>query len=278
MKKIYYRNKGGIGNQLFIYGFVKAISVKHNIKFVIDNSSGFKNDFYKRKPLVNCVINDNFEEAGFFIQFLFKTYKYIPDFVLKFLNIFILNEVSIRDQLNFDQSIILTNSTVIVEGYFQSYIYFVDIRNQIANSAFSNFGVEERYSLFYDLILNSNSVSIHVRRLQYDNLLDVDYYISAINYIESINPEVKFFIFSDDMTWCSENFIGEKYIQVLVENPCEIQELFLMSLCNFHVIANSSFSWWGAWLSKSSNKIVIAPKNTQIGVKNLFYLNDWKIL
>lgn len=278
MQKIYYRNKGGIGNQLFIYSFAKSISLRYDKKLYIDNTTGFKKDFYKRIPSVNFVIEDKMTEAGFLIKFLFRIHKFFPSSILNFLGLKVINELSNRELLNLNLENLKKFSIILAEGYFQSYKYFEDYKDEIIKNSFVGYIVCESYVFYYDLIRNSKSASIHVRRYQYDNLLDFEYYKKAINIISNKEEDIKFFIFTDDILWCKQNFTDSSFIIVDVDNSNEIQELFLMSLCNHNIIANSSFSWWAAFLSKQNDKIIIAPEYTQIGVVDNFYPKEWILI
>lgn len=99
--------------------------------------------------------------------------------------------------------------------------------------------------------------------------LDVEYYKNALKYID--NPG-SILIFSDDISWCKDNFKGDKYI--FIENEKDYIDIYLMSLCNNNIIANSTFSWWGAWLNTNPNKIVISPNKWFGPAKGKRHLND----
>ena len=131
-------------------------------------------------------------------------------------------------------------------------------------------------------IKENNSVSLHVRRGDYLNLkninvLDVGYYKKAVEYVRKIVEKPTFFIFSDDLEWC-KNSLGFLDDCIYVDyTQTEIEDLKLMSVCRHNIIANSSFSWWGAWLNKNPSKTVIAPKGWLIndpGSSNVI-LSDW---
>lgn len=143
-------------------------------------------------------------------------------------------------------------------GYFQSEKYFdrelilelFDLSELISNDL-----------TYLSDIINSDSVSIHVRRGDYVGLQNhhplcsVEYYKVAIEYFGN---DKKYFVFSDDIDWCKQFFVD---IDVtFVEGLCDWHEMYLMSVCKHNIIANSTFSWWGAWLNKNNN-MVIAPKN-----------------
>lgn len=275
MNNVYYRNKGGIGNQLFMYFTTKTISLKYNRKLVVDNFTGFKNDYYKRVPSINYVVKDDFSIANNFINLLFKVNKLIPNFVLNFFGIYTIIETNSHELVRFDDNKLTKYPIVLIEGYFQSYLYFEEFRDEILKSVFIDFKISLDYKIFVDSITQTNSVAIHLRRVQYDDLLSIDYYLKAIDFIKNNIKKPHFFIFSDDIKWCKENFNLDNFTFINVEKPNEIQELYLMSLCKSHIIANSSFSWWGAYLSKEKNNIVIAPKKNNIGVVDSLYPNYW---
>ena len=120
-------------------------------------------------------------------------------------------------------------------------------------------------------IQSSNSVSIHIRRGDYVGNQDIledhgicnfDYYLKAINILSSKISSFKLFFFSDDMDWVKENFSSINVDKFFIEQEQKNDwvDMFLMSSCDHQIIANSSFSWWGAWLNSNNSKIVVAPK------------------
>ena len=275
MNRVYYRNKGGIGNQLFIYFTSKSISLKFKKKLGIDNTTGFENDFYKRIPNINFVVKDNFSISSNLINLLFRTNKWIPNFILNFFGIYTIIESNSRELVSFDKRKLIKYPIVLVDGYFQSYMYFEEFRDEILKSVFIDFEINYNYKVFLDSINSTNSVAVHVRRVQYENLLDIDYYLKAIDLMKIKLNKPHFFIFSDDIDWCKQNFNLETFTFIKVRTANEIQELYLMSLCKSHVIANSSFSWWGAYLSKEKNNFVVAPSDLSIGVLGCLIPKNW---
>ena len=153
-------------------------------------------------------------------------------------------------------------------GYWQSEDYFKPIE-RVVREAFvfreeliSKKTKEEAY-----LLDNSNSVAIHVRRGDYLNQLDLyglcskAYYDEAITYIRERVPNPKFVFFSDDIEWVKEHISCEGATYVDWNTSIDSwQDMYLMSCCKHNIIANSSFSWWGAWLNTNKDKIVIAPE------------------
>lgn len=139
---------------------------------------------------------------------------------------------------------------IMLEGQFQSYKYSNNYHHEIRN--LFTYPVESKYD-------PTNKVSIHVRRSNYLNTpnqyhnLSIDYYLNAIDYFKGS----EFLVFSDDIEWCKENFKGEEF--TFVENTSDIHDLYLMSLCKHNIIANSTFSWWGAFLNTSRERVVVCP-------------------
>jgi hypothetical protein len=120
------------------------------------------------------------------------------------------------------------------------------------------------------IITSTNSVSIHLRRLDYmtdpkwrcshGDICDIDYYVNAVTYIKQHVPNSQFVVFSDTSEWVKSNLPIENAIYVdWNKGKYSFRDMQLMSLCKHNIIANSSFSWWGAWLNQNPNKIVIAP-------------------
>jgi hypothetical protein len=128
-------------------------------------------------------------------------------------------------------------------------------------------------------IEDHDSVSVHFRRIDYEEKLDLQYYKKAASLIGHKSSNIKYYIFSDDIMWCKKNldFMENKvFITDLGDN--EIVDLYLISKCKNHIIANSTFSWWGAYLSNSQNGCVIAPLESHIGINGKYYPKSWTIM
>ena len=171
-------------------------------------------------------------------------------------------------------------------GYFQSEKYFSEnekaIRELFTMDRNTSEYLAEKYGHLFDG--PKKLVSVHVRRGDYLRLSEfhhvctLDYYKKAMEKFS----DVIYVVFSDDLMWCKLNLpLGEDY--VFAEGNKDFQDLYLMSLCDHHIIANSSFSWWGAWLNESDEKKVIAPrkwfgpKNAGKNTKDL-YCEGWELL
>ena len=152
------------------------------------------------------------------------------------------------------------DKNIFLYGYFQSEKNFIDCREDLLQKFSPSEEKINALSILYPEILEEKTVSLHIRRGSYLKLqdnhpsLNNDYYMSALK--EFANHKV--FIFSDDIQYCKSQFQGNNYI--FAENSFDLDDLYLMSLCKNNIIANSTFSWWGAWLNRNENKKVYAPK------------------
>jgi hypothetical protein len=173
-----------------------------------------------------------------------------------------------KKEFYYDENIFSQRSTLLI-GVWQVESYFLDIKDIIQNHFVFNAPKDEDNRSIIDKITACNSVSIHIRRGDYLNdhwkdalgvINDNSYYIKAINLIEERVEIPKYFIFSDDLKWAKENLNlpGSVYVSHNRGRNSYI-DMYLMSLCKHNIIANSTFSWWGAWLNKNEDKIVIMP-------------------
>lgn len=231
--------QGGLGNQLFQYAFGRSLSVKENKILKLDISN------YDSDPLRSYKLRHfNIKERIAFPLEIFWS-KMIK-------------------RLGFGQSSYL-------EGYWQSEKYFSDIEDTIRREFKLKDPLKNEAQKFSDEIKNTNSVSLHIRRGDYvtnDKLkgflqpLPLAYYNEAIEIVEKKIDKPHFFVFSDDIAWVKDNLkINHQVSYVSGSGIEDHEELALMSQCKHNIIANSSFSWWGAWLNDNPGKIVIAPKN-----------------
>lgn len=156
----------------------------------------------------------------------------------------------------------------IYKGYFQVARYYDKIRDKLLQDFRPRNAINDKNSEILDLIKSVNSISLHVRRGDYLNLpefgnaCDLEYYNRAIEHIAKYTDAPHFFLFSDDTKWVQENIkIKHPYTVVDVNSGADSAwDIWLMKHCKHNIIANSSFSWWGAWLNENPNKIVVAPK------------------
>ena len=262
---------GGLGNQLFQYALGRSMAEREKTIFKID--------LYSCKKQIN-ITPRQYELSPFNVQENFSTPQENEIFCGGKFNIFlrkVLNKVQfnfylnnniIEKKYNFNSSVLNLKGSCYLDGYWQTEKYFFDIKNIIK----SEFTLKEKYNnlnvQLVEKIVNCNSVSIHIRRgdyisdqkiNNYHGVCSLDYYHKAINLISKKYSDLTFFIFSDDLKWCKKN-LKINWPVVFIEGNKNYEDLILMSKCHHNIIANSSFSWWGAWLNNNPDKIVIAPK------------------
>lgn len=228
--------QGGLGNQMFQIAAVTALAIENNDIAVFDKRNhnlplqGRKADCYIDNVFRNINFSDSIKTMNFYKEEEFF-YKKIP----------------YRESLT-------------VSGYFQSEKYFYSHEKQI-RELFSPSEKTINYLLDkYPQIAKQGVTSIHVRRGDYLKFKDIHPPCSLKYYVEATKKfkNSDFFVFSDDPDWCQKVFKSEKF--TIISEEQDYNELYLMSMCKNNIIANSSFSWWAAWLNKNQNKTIIAPK------------------
>jgi len=271
--------RGGLGNQMFQYAAGIDAAKKNNTELFLDTT--FLNDRFPRKQFTYR----NFDLDIFTLTPHFTTLSKISSVIpvpglwlgldLLFMKAReISGEAKVikeNESLIFDQKTFSQKKSIVLWGYWQSEKYFtdaiVDVRREFG---FKNELSGEAIDLA-EQIKSSNSVSLHVRRGDYVTFknnkelfgeTDLSYYEKAISYIAEHVENPRFFVFSDDIAWCKENLKMQFpviYVSDSSAGPKNAFHLELMSLCKHNIIANSSFSWWGAWLNNNSDKIVVVP-------------------
>lgn len=228
---------GGLGNYLFQISAAYSTSIRDNKEFICDISDeirvhtpyvSYKNNIFRKLKLSDQPLSCQIHREPFF------HYSEIPKVI----------------------------GSLKLDGYFQSEKYFEGVRNEIKN-LFEIPETDKNYLIQkYNKELNTDSVSLHVRRgnylgsSAYHENQTIGYYNQAINHFDQ---DKHFLIFSDDIEWCKQNFQFLKN-KTFIEGNLDYQELYLMSMCNNNIIANSTFSWWGAWLNDNNNKVIVPSK------------------
>jgi len=172
---------------------------------------------------------------------------------------------------NYDPNFMQVSPDVLIAGYWQSERYFSAIEDIIRDDFQITSSIEGINKDVADLINTTNSVSLHIRRgdyvhdeitYKYHGVCDLIYYEKCIDLIAQKVPDPHFFIFSDDPAWALTHINTQYKTTFVTHNNANtnFEDLRLMSLCKHNIIANSTFSWWGAWLNTNKDKIVIAPK------------------
>lgn len=257
--------KGGIGNQMFQYAFYKSL-IYHNrhVKCAITNKSEYRQFKLNIFPNVKFDCIDHKPQDR--IIYKFKKWKVLNKIISKLTNGLIEFYLFEDEEKEIDERLYVADN-IIISGYFQNEKYFKMIKNQIRNDFCFPLGEAKLQDFITGL--NENSVSIHIRRGDYlknpeiyGDICTLNYYYDAIAYMES-KINANYIILSDDIEWAKEKFnFLDSVIYVERENFNKYDDWYdmcIMSNCYHNIIANSSFSWWGAWLNNHSDKIVISP-------------------
>jgi hypothetical protein len=262
----------GLGNQLFQYAFGRNLAIIKNVPLKLD-LSWFKEHNARKYELHHFNIVENFANDKEIKKI--KKYEKMNSRRYFLHNYFIANEyIYIKaKQFLFDKDVFKAKKYAYLAGYWQTPKYFEGIEGILRKEFSLKNQTNTLYKKMEKKIKENNSISLHVRRTDYLTLRKINkifgvcsqkYYKKAI---QKISIEIKnpiFFIFSDDIKWAKEN-LKIKHPTVFVSDNCpplkNYEELMLMSKCKHNIIANSTFSWWGAWLNKNLNKMVIAPQN-----------------
>jgi hypothetical protein len=260
---------GGLGNQMFQYAAGLSLARLRKTSLFVDvrfYSENMVHQGYELDRIFECdplVVNDEDlgrmigERRHFHCQRILK---------LKLAKALRGRHFVVEPDIRFWPDFFSLPGNCYLSGYWQSEKYFSIIEDVVRNHfTFKNIDCV-KIGYYKKFMLYENSVSVHVRRGDYVNsnfhgLCSVDYYRQAIDFIgNSISNPVLYF-FSDDIGWVKNNFTYDfnvKYID-FNKGSDSWKDMYLMTLCKHHIIANSSFSWWGAWLGNNKNKIVIAP-------------------
>lgn len=261
-----------LGNQMFQYAFIKAFSLRNDIDFQLDT---IEYQTYFRKYWLD-IFNIDKKYASTpdipWYERLSSKNKYIFFLVLRIRTFFkkLNKHHMLEEQFHFDKKYLIGDVTY-VEWFFQSEKYFHDFESEIRENFIFLGDPSSQNKEYITMIESSNSVSIHVRRWDYitnigaNNLLGTcttEYYQRAIEHIQHHIENPIFFFFSDDIDWVKENIKtnNQSYYVDWNTGDQSYEDMRLMSLCKHNIIANSSFSWWGAWLNKNPSKIVLAPQ------------------
>lgn len=249
-------NNGRLGNQMFQYAMLLGVQDKLAYPIVMSKKQ-INADIFKCFEIEGCHFIDERD---------ILTNKYFKE-----------------KQFSFDESIFSIEDGTDFHGYFQSQKYFEHCINKIRKAFTFKQEIEDRASDYIFPYIHNKLVSIHVRRgdylhsEKYHPLCTMDYYTKAMAHFD----DAFFIVFSDDIAWCKENF---KMNNVAFCDTCNDHvDLCVMTMCDNYILANSSYSWWGAWLNSYYKKEVVAPTTwfgsaySHYDTKDL-YLNDFIIL
>ena len=282
---------GGLGNQMFQYAAGRALSLMNDQPLRLDVSTfdgynlhnGFELSRLFMGPMNLATSDELLNMLGW------RAVPIIKRQLLK--NLFSMlrgNRFIVEPHFQYWSGIHQVQTDAYLSGYWQSSKYFKGFENDIrADFVFKQILTDKNHEMA-SKILACNAVSIHVRRGDYvqnpntlstHGICSLDYYNLAIRHISKCIENPIFFVFSDDMAWVRKNFKIEFPYHHIDHNlgAESYNDMRLMSMCKHHIIANSSFSWWGAWLNPCLDKVVVAPDRWFVNATNTNDLipNDW---
>ena len=283
---------GGLGNQMFQYAAGRSLAHQTGQQFLLDISAfddyKLHNGFELTRifSIHNQFIASNkdfFDVLGWQSNVLLR--RLLSRHLLSFLR---KNQFIQEPHFQYWDGFNCISQDAYIQGYWQSYKYFQLIESIIRSDFIFKEPMSVENQKIADQITNCCAVSLHIRRGDYvenpvtlakHGLCSLQYYLNAVEYIATNLVEPKFFIFSDDIAWVKEHLkinYSCEYIDIN-HGLDSYNDMRLMSLCHHNIIANSSFSWWGAWLNSNLNKIVIAPKRWFFNKTNTYDLipEDW---
>ncbi len=281
---IVVRLQGGLGNQMLQYAVGMQLATIHHTPLYLDLSwfsqqqdvawpREFKlHQFHTSYRLVNL------QQLSWRLRFT----SHLP-----WLNPFKLKNVRETPAGGFDETILNAGDHVLLEGFYNGYRYFEQIRPALLREFEPIEHLEPANQQCLQRIQACNAVSVHIRRGDYaltdfHGMLGVDYYNEAIRYVaKKAGSPVRLFIFSDEPEWVMQHMEFTHPFEIISHNKDEknYRDMQLMKHCKHNIIANSTFSWWGAWLNENEEQMVVAPQNwsndQQLRIENGLLLPGW---
>ena len=252
---------GGLGNQMFIYAFY--LQMRHR--------------FADTRIDISDICNKH-EHNGFELNDIFELdaqYVHWPAWFKKMAKFLFFKEIDERKEDIATTGVFKRNFSwpfIYYKGFYQSELFFKDVEAEVRAAFRFNRDKANNYSreIAKEIQADAHAVSFHVRRGDYfkpkffkrfGSVCPTSYYQQAAEKILALDPQAHFYLFSDDTEWVKENL---QLPNVTIVNgnrgKDSWQDMMLMSLCRYHVIPNSTFSWWGAWLDDRKDKVVITPQ------------------
>lgn len=281
---------GGLGNQMFEYAAGKALAAKLGKEITLDlyalskKTKGVQRNFELDIFDIDLNISSSWKT-----RFLVKAFPFVDSNRKIFNHAF--NYFRDRSAIVYVHEFEDLRGDIILHGHFQNEKYFEGYENIIRQEFTFKKPLTGKNLELADKIKNSESVAIHIRRSDYINdsnfaLCPVSYYEKAITMVSEKIANPHFFIFSEDFDWVKENIkLENRSVEFVDWNKKEDSyiDMQLMSLCKHNIIANSSFSWWAAWLNNNAHKMVYAPsrwfgeERRNDDLKD-FYPKDWTVI
>jgi hypothetical protein len=264
---------GGLGNQMFQYATGRAVAHRHGVPLLLD-ASGFAHYDLRRYELGELAIqarlatDEELAKAG-----VKSAEPTLLNRVKKSLGLDRPANQLKEASFTYDARIEQATPPVYLDGYWQSERYFANIADLLRQEFMLKEPADAANAAIAARIAEAGAgaVSLHIRRgdyvsnaqtSQYHGVCSLDYYRAAVEHVSTRVAAPHFFVFSDDHAWVSENFKMSQPVTLVDVNGADrgVWDMALMKACRHHIIANSSFSWWGAWLNPHADKVVVAPE------------------
>lgn len=276
--------RGGLGNQMFQYAAGLAAARASGVPLVLDTV--YLNDRFPRPAFSPRTYNLDIFHVQDKMTALSKASAAAPipgawlgiDLALALAEDTFGTRMFLKEKRRsvFDPEVVSGAKELFLWGFWQTPKYFKGIEDELRAAFRFRYPLEGEAVRIAEDIKKNNSVSLHVRRADYVaskyektyGKTNLSYYEKAVKMIGGKVKDPKFYIFSDDIEWCKKNIKSSfpvEYMERDSEGPKASHHLQLMSLCKHNIIANSTFSWWGAWLNRNPGKTVIAPSVWHFG-------------
>jgi len=260
------RLHGGLGNQLFIYATARALSLRSGVPLKLDVGNFSLDRVFRRRFLLDrfCIQAVVLPPI---VTYTGQLGRRLRSRWLRFSEArkpFQQRKYLAENGPGFDDRLLglRVRNRVCLDGYWQSYRYFEDHAASIASELTIKRLPDDDLNLA-TRIQSTNAVSIHVRQTQITSLMDASYYKTAIQWVQGRVRDPVFYVFSDDAPK-ARTLLPEGLTACFIDRDPDkdksVEELCLLRLCHHHIIANSTYSWWGAWLGAAHDKLVVAPK------------------
>jgi hypothetical protein len=263
----------GLGNQMFMYALGRSISYRNNVELKLDLSiydSGHHSVYFLDKFNIQAGIATR-EEVESFKPKRWKLHKWIPYEINRRMMPMRKRKFVRERTYRFDPEVMKIRDNAYLLGFWACEKYFKDIREVLLQDFTLINSPNEKNREVLDEMASCDSISLHIRRGKYVSdprarrtfgALPVEYYQRGLDYIAERVSNPRVFVFSHEMDWVKENLKTNLPLRYVDHNPPAeyYEDLRLIKACKHHVIPNSTFTWWGAWLCKYPGKIVVAPR------------------
>ena len=262
---IYVRIWEGLGNQLFQYAYARAVQLRNNEDVRLCALHGRGKRTFRQYELDKLAITLSRDKTFERIAEYVDSHQKVRELVEMISGLSGVNGYIEEQDVQYKEELKFLKGNYYVSGWLQNEKYFKEYEDIIRKEIRPKKKIKISKELKY-ILDNKETVSVHIRRgdfKKYNNLLSMDYYKKALDLIETQVENAYYVVFSDNLDWVKKCMQFDKDVYFVNEDKKleDYEELFVMSKCKHNIVANSTFSWWGAWLNTNINKIVIGPEH-----------------